>query len=134
MTPSSSAGLSISMIPVVAHTVAFLGERPSAKAFGMRVLAMAIFGLGRSACTQRRSIIACSSGACGGRDLLGAHRGQRHLVRGEQLQQGEAHRDREHDARADAGGEERADEHDVDRAEQEHDRRHPDLEAGVATE
>jgi heat shock protein HtpX len=43
---------------VVAHTVAFLGERPSANAFGMRVLATATFGLGRSACTHRRSIIA----------------------------------------------------------------------------
>ena len=66
ITPSSSAGESRSMIPVVAHTVAFLGERPSAKAFGIEVLATAIFGFGRSACTHSRSIIACSCGAsCG---------------------------------------------------------------------
>ena len=54
------------MIPVVAQTVADLGERPSANAFGMRVSATATFGFGRSACTQRRSIIACSSGASAG--------------------------------------------------------------------
>ena len=35
MTPSSSAGESSSMIPVVAQTVADFGERPSAKAFGI---------------------------------------------------------------------------------------------------
>ena len=66
ITPSSSAGLSSSMIPVVAHTVADFGERPSANAFGIRVLATATFGFGRSACTHRRSTIACSCGAsCG---------------------------------------------------------------------
>ena len=54
------------MIPVVAQTVAFFGERPSANAFGMRVSATATFGFGRSACTHSRSIIACSSGACCG--------------------------------------------------------------------
>ncbi len=54
------------MIPVVAHTVADFGERPSANAFGIRVLATATFGLGRSACTHSRSTIACSCGAsCG---------------------------------------------------------------------
>ncbi len=66
MTPSSSAGVSSSMMPVVAQTVALLGERPSANAFGIAVLATATFGFGRSACTHRRSIIACSCGAsCG---------------------------------------------------------------------
>ena len=54
------------MIPVVAQTVADLGERPSANAFGIRVSATATFGLGRSAWTHRRSIIACSSGASAG--------------------------------------------------------------------
>ena len=75
------------MIPVVAHTVADFGERPSANAFGIRVSATATFGLGRSACTHRRSIIACSSGACCGRDLAGAHRAQRELVGAEELEQ-----------------------------------------------
>ena len=66
ITPSSSAGVRSSMIPVVAHTVADLGERPSANAFGIRVFATATFGFGRSACTHSRSIIACSCGAsCG---------------------------------------------------------------------
>ena len=49
MTPSSSAGVSRSMIPVVAQTVADLGERPIANAFGMSVWATATRGLGRSA-------------------------------------------------------------------------------------
>ena len=54
------------MMPVVAHTVAFFGERPSANAFGIEVLATATFGFGRSACTHSRSTIACSCGAsCG---------------------------------------------------------------------
>ena len=86
MTPSSSAGVSSSMMPVVAQTVAFLGERPSANAFGIDVLATATFGLGRSACTHRRSIIACSCGASCGRDDAAAHRGQRELVGREQVQ------------------------------------------------
>jgi hypothetical protein len=51
------------MIPVVAQTVADLGERPSANAFGMRVLATAILGFGKSACTHSRSTMACSCGA-----------------------------------------------------------------------
>ena len=54
------------MMPVVAQTVADFGERPSANALGMRVSATATLGLGRSACTHRRSIIACSSGAWAG--------------------------------------------------------------------
>ena len=86
ITPSSSAGESSSMIPVVAHTVADFGQRPSANAFGIWVSATATFGFGRSACTHRRSIIACSSGACGGRDLAGAHRAQRELVGAEELE------------------------------------------------
>ncbi len=78
------------MMPVVAHTVADLGERPSANAFGIEVCATATFGFGRSACTHSRSIIACSCGACCGRDHAGAHRGERELVRGEEVQQREA--------------------------------------------
>jgi hypothetical protein len=65
-TPSSSAGLSRSMIPVVAHTVADRGERPSAKALGIEVWATATRGLGRSAWTHSRSTIACNSGASWG--------------------------------------------------------------------
>ena len=66
MTPSSSAGESSFMIPVVAQTVALFCDLPIAKALGISVWATATFGLGRSAWMQRRSIIACSSGAsCG---------------------------------------------------------------------
>jgi hypothetical protein len=54
------------MIPVVAHTTALFFERPIAKAFGTSVSATAIFGLGRSAWMQRRSIIAWRPGACSG--------------------------------------------------------------------
>ena len=54
------------MMPVVAHTVALEGERPTANAFGMSVSATATRGLGRSAWTHSRSIIAWNSGACSG--------------------------------------------------------------------
>src|SRR5206468_2464056 len=80
-TPSSSAGGSSSMMPVVAHTVAFFGLRPSANALGIAVSATATRGLGRSACTHRRSTIACSSGASAGvtsRPPI-ARRNSRHL-------------------------------------------------------
>ena len=65
-TPSSSAGLSRSSRPVVAHTVAVSGERPMANALGIGVSAIATRGLGRLAWMHSRSIIACSSGACSG--------------------------------------------------------------------
>ena len=70
MTPSSSAGESVRMIPVVAQTVAFFCERPIANAFGTSVSATAIFGLGRSAWMQSRSIIACRPGASSGETSL----------------------------------------------------------------
>ena len=70
ITPSSSLGESVRMIPVVQATVAFFCERPSAKAFGMSMSATAIFGLGRSAWMQSRSIIACSPGASSGETSL----------------------------------------------------------------
>ena len=66
MTPSSSAGVSISSSPVVAHTVAVLGERPMANAFGIDWFAIATRGLGRLAWTHSRSISAWNCGAsCG---------------------------------------------------------------------
>ena len=70
MTPSSSAGESVFMMPVVAHTVALFCDRPSANALGIGVSATAIFGLGRSAWMQSRSIIACRPGACSGETSL----------------------------------------------------------------
>jgi hypothetical protein len=66
MTPSSSVGVSVFMIPVVAQTTAPFLERPIANAFGTGVSATAIFGFGRSAWMQSFSIIACRPGACSG--------------------------------------------------------------------
>ena len=65
-TASSSAGSSSWRIPVVAHTVAVFGERPTANAFGIGVWAIATRGLGMLAWTHRRSMIAWSCGACSG--------------------------------------------------------------------
>ena len=70
MTPSSSLGESVRMMPVVAQTVALFWERPVANAFGTAVSATAIFGFGRSAWMQSRSIIACSPGASSGETSL----------------------------------------------------------------
>ena len=66
MTPSSSVGVSVFMIPVVAQTTALFFERPIANAFGTGVSATAILGLGRSAWMQSFSIIAWRPGACSG--------------------------------------------------------------------
>src|SRR5437764_6986672 len=66
ITPSSSAGESNSRIPVVAHTVAVRGERPTANAFGIGVCAIATRGLGRLAWMHSRSISAWNWGASWG--------------------------------------------------------------------
>ena len=70
ITPSSSLGESMLMMPVVAHTVALFWERPIAKAFGTWVSATAMRGFGRSAWMQSRSIIACRPGASSGETSL----------------------------------------------------------------
>ena len=62
-TASSSDGLSRRSSPVVAQTVAVLGERPTANALGIGVSAIASRGIGRLAWMHSRSTIACSSGA-----------------------------------------------------------------------
>jgi hypothetical protein len=54
------------MMPVVAQTVAAFFDRPIANALGIADSITPMRGLGRSAWMQRRSIIACSSGACCG--------------------------------------------------------------------
>ena len=120
------------MIPVVAHTVAVFGERPIANAFGIALCITPTRGLGRSAWMQRRSIIACSSGAsCGetSRTPIGA---ERDLVREEHLG-GEQDRDEQHGDRR-LGGDRDADQHHVDEAEQEEREQHPGLEPGVTAE
>ncbi len=65
-TASSSGGLSRRNRPVVTQTVAVLGERPTAKALGIGVSAIARRGIGRFAWMHSRSTIACSSGAWAG--------------------------------------------------------------------
>ncbi len=53
-------------MPRVAQTVADFCERPIAKALGIGVSITQTRGLGRFACTQRRSMMPCSSGSCSG--------------------------------------------------------------------
>ena len=120
--------------PVVAHTVAVFGERPTANAFGIAVCAIATRGLGMLAWMQSRSISACSSGASCGRHLVRAHRGERDLVRGEELDQEQPAGDHGDRHRAGAGGEQHADQDGVDEPEQEQRQQHPGLESGVAAE
>ena len=57
-------------MPRVAQTVADFCERPIAKAFGIWCSITQTRGLGRSACTQRRSMIPCSSGSSAGETSL----------------------------------------------------------------
>ncbi len=66
ITPSSSLGERVRMMPVVAQTVALFWLRPIANAFGTSVSATAMRGFGRSAWMQSFSIIAWRPGAsCG---------------------------------------------------------------------
>ena len=122
-------------MPVVTHTVAVFGERPIANAFGIWVSAIATLGLGRLAWTHRRSIIACSSGAWCGRDLVGAHRRparscpRRRAGRAASTTAMTATRA----ALAPAANSD-ADEHGVDGAEQEEHEHDPELESGVLAE
>ena len=135
ITPSSSAGDSSSMIPVVAHTVAFLGERPIANAFGMRVLSdgdarLRQVGLHAQALDHRVQLRRLLW-----RDDARAHGGERELVGGEELEGGEAAGDQRRSRwRRPPRREQRRHEHGVDEAEQEHRDDHPDLEPGVAAE
>ena len=122
------------MIPVVAQTVAFFGERPSANAFGIRVSATATFGFGRSAWTHSRSIIACSSGASAGVTSRAP------IARSASLSEPKSWKIARPPAisatrhPAGARGEQRHDQHHVDEAEQEHGEGHPELEPGVLPE
>ena len=119
-------------MPVVAQTVAAFFERPIAKALGIDVSTTATLGLGRSAWTQRRSIIACSSRRLLRRDDVRAVGAQRELVGGEELEEEQPADDDEQ--RGLVGGDHDGDEHDVDGAEEEHRQQHPRLEPGVAAE
>ena len=102
------------MMPVVAHTVALFCERPIANAFGTSVSATAIFGFGRSAWMQSRSIIAWRPGASSGETSLAPIAASAELVREEELSGEQAADDdqRHHGARA--RREQHADEDDVE--------------------
>ena len=65
-TASSSGSSSRRMMPRVAHTTAFLGLRPVAKALGMSTSATATRGFFMSASAHSRSTTPCSSGSCSG--------------------------------------------------------------------
>ena len=122
------------MIPVVAQTVAVLGERPIANALGIGVSAIATRGLGRLAWMHRRSIRACSRGASCGVTIARAHRQQRDLVRSEVLDQEQAAGDHGDRHRAGAGGDQHADQYGVDETQQEQGQEHPGLESGITAE
>ena len=94
ITPSSSAGDSVRIIPVVAQTVAFFWERPIANALGTSVSATAIFGFGKVRLDAEPFDHRVQARRLLGRDLLGAHGAQRQLVREEQLGEGLAPRSR----------------------------------------
>ena len=113
-TASSSAGSSSWSMPVVAHTVAVFGERPTANAFGIGVSAIATRGLGMFAWMHSRSMIACSSGRLLRGDLAGAHRGSAILSEVNSWtanRRAGDHRDRD---RAGAGGDQHGDQDGID--------------------
>ena len=121
-------------MPRVAHTVAAFCERPIAKALGIGVSITRTRGLGRSACTHRRSMIPCSSGSCAGVTSLTPSVAIAILSEREQLQRQEDERDRQDRQGRGSGGDQRGDEDDVDEAQQEDRERHPRLQTGVLAE
>ena len=134
MTPSSSAGESRFMIPVVAQTVALFCDLPIANAFGIAVWATAIFGFGRSAWMQRRSIIACSSGASCGVTSRAPIACSASLSEVKNCSAAKPAGDQQDHEALNAGREQHADERDVQRAEQEQREQHAGLKPGIARE
>ena len=121
-------------MPVVAQTVADFCERPIAKALGIEVSITQTRGLGRLACTQRRSMIPCSSGASAGETSFAPSVARAILSEANSWAPSSTTRDHDDDPGAGADGEEHADEHDVDEPEQEQRQQHPRLQAGVFAE
>ncbi len=124
-------------IPVVAQTVAVLGERPTANAFGIGVVGDRDAWLWQVRLDAEplddRVQAACILGVAGAH-LAGAHRQQGDLVRGEQLDQEQRPgHDRDRD-RAGAGGEQHADQHGIYEPEQEQGQDHPGLKPAIAAE
>ena len=120
--------------PGVAQTTALFFERPIANAFGIAVSATAIFGFGRSAWMQRRSIIACRPGASCGETSLAPIDASASLSDRKSWASEQPADDDEHDREARAGREQRADQDDVQQPQQEDREEHPDLESGVPPE
>ena len=135
MTPSSSAGESRFMIPVVAQTVALFCERPSAKALGIVRLGDGDLRLGQVGLDAEALDHRVQLGRLLRRDLARAHRVQRELVGREQLKQREAAADQQdHRAARARPAMSATAKNDVERAEQEQREQHPGLEARVASE
>ena len=118
---------------MVTQTVAVFGVRPTANAFGIRVWAIATMRLGEVGLdaealdhrVQLRRLLRTH--------LARAHRRERDLVRGEELHGEQRRRDHRDRHGAGARGDQHADQHRVDEAEQEQRHEHPDLEPGVVT-
>ena len=134
ITPSSSAVSSSSRIPRVAQTVVDFCERPIAKALGIEVSITHTRGLGRSACTHSRSMIPCSSGSSAGETSLTPSVAIAILSEANSCSSSSPTATTHDHPGARAGGEQHADEDDVDEPEQEHRQQHPGLQTGVATE
>jgi hypothetical protein len=118
---------------VVAQTVAVRGDRPTANAFGIAV-ARSRPELGEVRLDAQPLDQAVQLGRLLRAHLVRAHRRQRDLVRGEELDQEQHRRDHRDRDRAGSRGEQDADQDRVNQPEQEQRQQHPGLEPGVATE
>ena len=118
----------------MAHTVVDFCERPIANALGIEVSITHTRGLGRSACTHRRSTIPCSSGSSAGETSFTPSVAIAILSEPNSCTQQQHDRDDHDQPGGRAGGEQHADEHHVDEPEQEHRQQHPRLQAGVLAE
>ena len=120
---------------MVAHTVAVFGERPTAKAFGIGVSAIATRGLGRLAWMHSRSIDArAARGASCGLTSWAPIEASAILSEVKNWTRNRAPAITRHRDGAHAGGDQHADQHGVDEAEQEQGQQHPGLEPGIAAE
>ena len=97
MTPSSSVGVSVFMIPVVAQTTALFFERPIANAFGIGGVGDGDLRLGQVRLDAELLDHRVEARRLLGRDLLRAHRGERDLVREEELREQQARAEHDHD-------------------------------------
>ena len=130
----SSAGVNRRSNPVVAQIVAVSCERPSANAFGIRTSAIATRGLGMSATMHNRSMIECRSGASAGETSRAPMAFSAILSEANIWTAKKAAAMTSTIASPAPAAIGDSDEDDVHEPKQEHRQRHPDLQAGVATE